>query len=54
MGGIYEIRCIATGKLYVGSTIDLSRRKKQHFIGRFDKLENAIKARKTEEVCHRI
>jgi hypothetical protein len=46
MGGIYEIRCIATGKLYVG--------RKRYFIGRFDKLENAIKARKTEEVCHRI
>lgn len=29
--GIYLIRCRANGKVYVGSTMDLSRRKRTHF-----------------------
>jgi len=32
-GGLYEIRNLATGKRYVGSAINLQKRKRQHFAG---------------------
>lgn len=29
--GIYQIRCVPTGKVYIGSAINLERRKRQHW-----------------------
>ncbi|RUS32522.1 hypothetical protein BC938DRAFT_475173 [Jimgerdemannia flammicorona] len=31
LAGIYAIRCVITGAIYIGSTIDLSKRMNEHF-----------------------
>lgn len=32
LAGVYAIKCVMTGCLYIGSTIDLSVRMRDHFI----------------------